>query len=84
MSKNKTNISVSDFVVYQAYDDATPIIGEVVRKGTKMELQSGISTYKSEEDERIFYELRTVTENNYKHNFVFSFTTAEWLTKINK
>jgi hypothetical protein len=67
-------MKVGNIVWFQAYEDAKPIQGRIKRIGSAIEI--GCSWDKT--DKRVFHELETIDENP---NFVFTKTTAEWITK---
>jgi hypothetical protein len=67
-------MEVNDIVWFQAYKDREPVQGKITRIGTQVELQIGWR----DDDDRVFYELESIGE---KRNFVFTKTTAQWLSK---
>ena len=68
-------IKLKDIVWFQAYKDNMPIQGKVTKIGTQVELGCGWD----ETDTRVFYELTSI--NHSSHNFVFTRTTRQWISK---
>ena len=66
--------NIGDTVVFQAYEENTPINGRIKRIGTLKELDRH---QLDDEDKRIFYELETIEDRPT----IFTVTTISWINK---